>query len=338
MKAAVIQIEWHPSDAEGGKNAPLMALDMTPACASGQTVLATAGQDNMVRLWRVQRGKSDATSSGTPAGSVVPGAEGDAARPVHLIDLEDHAQSVNVARFSPNGECLATAGDDAYVVVYALDRTKFPRGEARWDAITSPRQLIRRAMKGHASEVYDLAWSSDSSMVASGSIAGKILLWEALSGREVASNNSHSGFVQGIAWDPKGALLASQCGMARCCVHKMGGDGHFSNTVVIRRRRFTAPLPSKSASGESPASKEESQAEAATAASGSGSPVVKKSVRRPQSHAIFVDNMSMESFFRRLTWSPDGSLLFTPAAQFKQDADSTMVPTVYGYLRGQWDA
>jgi hypothetical protein len=77
----------------------------------------------------------------------------------HRADLTGFTCSVNALRFSPNAECLATAGDDGSVFVWGCRRD---RGYYRWDCVTDARHLSKRLMRGRCSEIYDIAWAPDS--------------------------------------------------------------------------------------------------------------------------------------------------------------------------------
>ena len=61
MKAKVLLIAWHPLESENGKNAPILGTDFVPATAGlgNMRVAATAGQDGVVRLWRLDETDKD---------------------------------------------------------------------------------------------------------------------------------------------------------------------------------------------------------------------------------------------------------------------------------------
>ena len=60
-------------------------------------------------------------------------------------------------------------------------------------------------------------------------------------------------------------------------------------------------------------------------------------VKSMSSHALFLDNMSTTTFFRRPTWTIDGSLLIAPSGQFKARTNDKYQNTTYIFARGQWN-
>lgn len=60
-------------------------------------------------------------------------------------------------------------------------------------------------------DVLDLCWSSDSLFLASGSVDNKLIVWDVGRGRYTHIVSDHKGFVQGVAWDPQGQLIATAC-------------------------------------------------------------------------------------------------------------------------------
>lgn len=68
----------------------------------------------------------------------------------------------------------------------------------------------RTLLNGHQSNVVDLAWSPDATMLASASLDGHVIVWDAATGRSITTLAGHQGFVKGVAWDPFNHYLASQ--------------------------------------------------------------------------------------------------------------------------------
>jgi chromatin assembly factor 1 subunit B len=104
MRAKTIQIYWHDRQ-------PIFSCHFEPLRNGNDTShshrLATAGGDGNIRLWRVY-------SSNEPTQS--PKVE-------YLCTLTRHTGAVNVVRFSPVEEILATAGDDGTVLLWKQGMT-----------------------------------------------------------------------------------------------------------------------------------------------------------------------------------------------------------------------
>ena len=99
----------------------------------------------------------------------------------YRYDLQSgHTKTINVARFSPNGQFLASGSDDHMVIIWTLKSTVVEFGKTE-EAIQwgHPRQL-----RGHVGDVMDLCWSKQvngptdaSCYLASCSLDGTAILW-----------------------------------------------------------------------------------------------------------------------------------------------------------------
>lgn len=84
-------------------------------------------------------------------------------------------------------------------------------------------------LRGHDSDVQDLAWSADNKYLASCGVDGFVIVWSGTTfGKEsratvnpiciinlytteqITKIDQHSDFVKGVTWDPAGKFLASQ--------------------------------------------------------------------------------------------------------------------------------
>jgi WD40 repeat protein len=151
-------------------------------------VLATAAEDGSVRLWddKDVRRSHRLASLGKPLAS--PG-----------------GQPSDAVAFSPNGQLLATGGQDQAVVLWNVDNPARPRGVGR---------------QNQSNTISSLAFSPDSRIVAAGDADGSVCTYDAATLRLVgsslcltgsnleASDADHVG-IEALQFDPSGSVLVS---------------------------------------------------------------------------------------------------------------------------------
>ncbi|KAJ5094240.1 hypothetical protein N7456_010101 [Penicillium angulare] len=371
MKASALLISWH------NDNAPIYSVNFDP---NGKGRLATAGNDNNVRLWRVE-------------------STGEERKVTYLSTLLKHTQAVNVVRFCPKGEMLASAGDDGNVLLWVPSelQTQTGLGEDRSDDKETWR--VKHMCRSSGAEIYDLAWSPDGVFIMTGSMDNIARIYNAQNGQMVRQIAEHSHYVQGVAWDPLNEFVATQSSDRSVHIYSLKTkDGQF--TLTPHGKVMKMDLPAKRISSSSPAPEPTNRSQHSTsgsiaiaspAPSTPGTPMASNlpmdpppvshsrrssfgsspSIRRSASpapslplpavkplevsspslgglgglgvkNASIYANETFTSFFRRLTFAPDGSLLFTPAGQYKTthvsptDASKTtdeVINTVYVYTR-----
>ncbi|KAE8681353.1 hypothetical protein F3Y22_tig00111330pilonHSYRG00281 [Hibiscus syriacus] len=68
---------------------------------------------------------------------------------------------------------------------------------------------VSMTLRGHTADVVDLNWSSDDSILASGSLDNTVHIWNMSNGICTALLRGHSSLVKGVAWDPIGSFIAT---------------------------------------------------------------------------------------------------------------------------------
>ncbi|XP_069009678.1 chromatin assembly factor 1 subunit B [Embiotoca jacksoni] len=254
MKVVTCEIAWHNKE-------PVYSLDFQHGSEGRLHRLATAGVDTTVRLWRVDTG---------PDGKAVV---------EFLSNLARHTKAVNVVRFSPNGELLASGGDDAAILLWKLNDCKEPEStpvfqEDEDAQLNKESWSVVKTLRGHIEDVYDVCWTRDGNFMVSGSVDNTAIMWDINKGQKLCILNDHKSYVQGVTWDPLGQYVATLS-----CDRVM--------RVYSTHTKKKAFCISKMSSG----------------------PLAEGEVKQ---YRMFHDD-SMRSFFRRLSFTPDGSFLLAPA-------------------------
>ncbi|XP_074550210.1 chromatin assembly factor 1 subunit B [Halichoeres trimaculatus] len=272
MKVITCEIAWHNKE-------PVYSLDFQHSSEGRINRLATAGVDTTVRLWQVDTG---------PDGKAVVG---------FLSNLARHTKAVNVVRFSPNGELLASGGDDAAILLWKLNDSKEPEQAPAFqedeDAqLNKESWSVVKTLRGHIEDVYDICWTQDGNFMVSGSVDNTAVMWDINKGQKLCILNDHKSYVQGVTWDPLGQYVATLS-----CDRVM--------RVYSTHTKKKAFCVSKMSSG----------------------PLAEGEIKQSR---MFHDD-SMRSFFRRLSFTPDGSFLLAPAGCV--EVGENIINTTYIFSR-----
>ncbi|KIK96890.1 hypothetical protein PAXRUDRAFT_825486 [Paxillus rubicundulus Ve08.2h10] len=244
MRYRTLEIRWHDSK-------PISTSDFQPvpfkkarpsqekSYASQTYRLATGGEDNHVRLWMVHPNILPHSLAET--------AEVPVSRPPrveYLATLSRHSAAVNVVRFSPNGELIASAGDDGMVIIWASSSTP-PTATYGGDLTTDDLQYEKEYWKPRTTfrcttmQVYDLAWSPSGEYILAGSTDNCARVFTSIDGKCVHEIAEHSHYVQGVAWDPLNEYIATQSSDRSMHIYRISTkQGSFEAHAVGKNTRM----------------------------------------------------------------------------------------------------
>lgn len=153
--------------------------------------LATAGWDRVVRLW-------DPQSPAQP-----------------FATLTGHSGNIQALAFSPDGKWLATASDDKSVKLWSVERA--PAGPGIAGGFAWPRPCIREraTLGGYTRGVRTIAFSNDSSILATGGFDWTVKLWNLSAWTPnglpppARTLSGHQNLIWSLAFSPDGMMLAT---------------------------------------------------------------------------------------------------------------------------------
>uniref|UniRef100_A0A7S2X1S9 CAF1B/HIR1 beta-propeller domain-containing protein n=1 Tax=Chloropicon primus TaxID=1764295 RepID=A0A7S2X1S9_9CHLO len=273
-------------------------------------------------------------------------------------------------RTPAKAEAEATAGkeraDAALASPSALGSAAEPSSPwAQSSAPWKPSGVLR----GQTDDVQDVAWSPDSSAVVTGSVENVAFLWDAGKHKSITVLDGHHHYIQGVAWDPLGEFVVTQSGDRSCrvyapkakpkrkrkdaqppkpttCAARMQSCGVTLQSILSKLQTTTKEEVDGGEVGEAPpagttAPEAQGPGEAENPVArddddGEAQQQKKQRVDQHQSHFLFHDE-TMPSFFRRLSFSPDGSFLACPAGLYKKAVSNNKPGNcVHIFKRGQW--
>ncbi|MBZ0292193.1 MAG: protein kinase, partial [Anaerolineae bacterium] len=107
--------------------------------------------------------------------------------------LPGHSDKVRAVAVSPDGQWVATAGDDLSILLYDANTLK----------------PVSEPLTGHTKPIWSLAFSPDNRLLASAGEDGTVRLWDVENGTQRALLEGHDGEVWSVAFSPDGHELAS---------------------------------------------------------------------------------------------------------------------------------
>ncbi|CAK7354966.1 unnamed protein product [Dovyalis caffra] len=250
MKGGTVQINWHDTK-------PVLTLDFHPI--SG--LLATGGADYDIKLWVLNSGQ----------------AQKKIATATYQNSLSYHGSAVNVLRFSPSGDLLASGAGEGELIIWKLHSME-----------TSQTWKVLKNLSFHRKDVLDLQWSTDCAYLISGSVDNSCIIWDVNKGKEDENMTNllegHFHYVQGVAWDPLSKYAASLSSDRTCRIY---------------------------------VNKPQTKTKGAEKINYVSQHVIAKTEQLTSAKTHLFHDETLPSFFRRLAWSPDGSFLLVPAGSYK---------------------
>ncbi|XP_022709959.1 chromatin assembly factor 1 subunit B-like isoform X2 [Varroa jacobsoni] len=293
MRCVVPQLAWWLD------TSPLFSVDFQPANEDGSLRMATCGTDTHVRVWwlklEVERQPTESSpkniepSASTNSGLTVLDSP-KKAKDRDKIDIElradltRHQRTVSVVRFSHTGEILASGDDEANIILWKL-QSSFDGAPQLFDASENKENWqVYKVLRGHIEDVCDLQWSPRDSCLISGSIDSASILWDVSTGRSLGFFKERKGFIQGVAYDPRGRFVAALSSDRQMYVY----------STDTRKKIWVAAKAEIPQNGD----------------------------REVLSTRLFHDD-TLKSFCRRPDFSPDGEFLVAPSGVIENNGQIT---------------
>lgn len=259
--------------------------------------LATSGVTGCIRLWEIAEKNEKKEKTESKSDEIVNSIGVSSNCSVQFIaSLKRHCKSVNVIRWSPDGMILASAGDEACIFLWKENEVKNQKTLDIDEDENKENWFSFKTFRGHLEDILDLSWSKDGTYIISGSIDNSVIVWDTTTGNKISILKEPKGFVQGVVYDP--------LGLNYCCLSTDRALRIFSTSNHKCIQNVSKMQMSKE----------------------NVDPM-------PPSIRIFHDD-TMKSFFRRMSYTPDGNLLLTPSGCL--EIEGKTVNTSYIFTRNAY--
>lgn len=263
--------------------------------------------------------------------------------------------AVNCVKFSPSGLHLAVGCDGTNLQIYSVPLMKRGNGNGRhfWSSLTPETcgELVYRVVNT-GEGVTDVSWSNDGKRILIASIDHSVCMVQKVGDENWSvtyRSSEHLHFVQGVAYDPLGVYLASMSNDRSVRIYprkanaktikkvlkpikqqmlqqqkaeqeKLASADKLSNAqtgpLQASNTKNSAPIPSITPEQAVQEWLANSKFEVSKTRVIKYAPKTQSDIPR---HCWFADENTLESFFRRLSWTVDGRYLICPAALHRPD-------------------
>lgn len=166
------------------------------------------------------------------------------------------------------------------------------------ESLTYSCKLIR----GHSKEVYHLEWFKDQQFIISGSHDFSIILWEVKKGRIFQRFDGPTNYVKAVGVDPTFKYLVAQSCDRTLRIFKRNKQKKPSYYIKYSVNKVNFP----------------GQIDEANI---------------PIEQKLFLHESSIESFFRRLDWSPEGSIFIAPGGEYYHTTEYKKIYCAYVFSK-----
>ncbi|CAK9295836.1 unnamed protein product [Gordionus sp. m RMFG-2023] len=162
MKIYTPEISWHACDA-------IYSVDFDPLFS--KNIFATCGLDHYIRIWLLEETNNDKDL-----------------KIEFLSELNRHQKPVNIVRYSPDGNFIASGDDEGIIFIWKRLPTRIKKVEynVSWS--------VYRTLRAHLHDICDISWSPDNQSLFSGSQDKTCIIWD---------------ISKGVAWDPLNKYIVS---------------------------------------------------------------------------------------------------------------------------------
>ena len=159
-----------------------------------------------------------------------------------------------------------------------------------------------KLIRGHSKEVYHLEWFKDQKFIVSGSHDYSIIVWDVKKARLHQRFDGPINYVKAVGVDPLGKYFVAQS-----CDRSL--------RIFKRNKQKKASFFIKSCISKV------------------AFPIHVNELNEPIEQKIFLHESSIENFFRRLDWSPDGSMFIVPGGEYQDPESNTTIFCAYLFTK-----